>query len=637
MRTPAVLYAAKSTQDKHKSIPKQLEDGRKKAAEEGWEILDEFRDEGFSAYSGNRGPGLKAATALAESAAAERSETCMLVTQHSDRFARGAGDRPGASDSLVEIWSRMRRVNVHLRSFQNDSMMGDVVLVAVASKQAHEESQRKSDAVKDGLTRRRHERGKPQGGKRRFAYRWANGELIAVEAERAIVARMFEEFLAGRSDSAIMRGLVAEGISTALGGRWHAATVRDILTNPLYAGMLRTKDGVVKGAHEPCISMETFEKAEALRKERSKTGKGRGRPVAGKHLFRKGMLRCGRCEGSMVPRTTRPGKSRPGRAVTETYYCYEHHRDKSLCPMTPISREVVDVAVYRYFAQVGLDVEATRAQVAGSRERKLEEIRALREQAQREKRHAEERLGRVRRDYQNGKLEAEDWTEQRDELAAELDATSSAVERLLGQEAEIDAWADLQDAERDTLTMLSAIRQAIAGEVADASSSIDAVRAALTRLFEAFVVQEVALGQRVHADLAWRGGFVIEPVVREQAVEGYSTLRPIFRREPLYDAENNSGLAQFMPATAAAYGLHDPFDPEAAIDAQAHLMSDLLAQFDGSPTLALAAYNAGPAPVEACDCVPDYPETQTYVTRILALLGGAGALTAPTFEVRLVS
>ena len=42
------------------------------------------------------------------------------------------------------------------------------------------------------------------------------------------------------------------------------------------------------------------------------------------------------------------------------------------------------------------------------------------------------------------------------------------------------------------------------------------------------------------------------------------------------------GIAQFMPATAAAYGLRDPFDPVAAIDAQAHLMSDLLRQF-GSP------------------------------------------------------
>ncbi len=96
------------------------------------------------------------------------------------------------------------------------------------------------------------------------------------------------------------------------------------------------------------------------------------------------------------------------------------------------------------------------------------------------------------------------------------------------------------------------------------------------------------------------------------------------------------GIAQFIPSTAASYGLRDPFDPAEAIDAEAHLMSDLLRQF-GSPELALAAYNAGPAPVEACHCVPAIPETQAYVTRILALLGGAGALAVPSFEVRLVA
>jgi hypothetical protein len=96
------------------------------------------------------------------------------------------------------------------------------------------------------------------------------------------------------------------------------------------------------------------------------------------------------------------------------------------------------------------------------------------------------------------------------------------------------------------------------------------------------------------------------------------------------------GIAQFMPGTAASYGLTDPFDPVQAIDAQAHLMSDLIRQF-GSPELALAAYNAGPAPVEACSCVPAIPETGAYVARIMALLGGAGALAVPSFEVRLIA
>jgi len=99
------------------------------------------------------------------------------------------------------------------------------------------------------------------------------------------------------------------------------------------------------------------------------------------------------------------------------------------------------------------------------------------------------------------------------------------------------------------------------------------------------------------------------------------------------------GIAQFMPATAAAYGLDDPFDPAAAIDAQATMMGELLARF-GSVELALAAYNAGPGAVEACGCVPSYPETQAYVARILGMLDGAGALGTlppPALEVRLVA
>jgi soluble lytic murein transglycosylase-like protein len=96
------------------------------------------------------------------------------------------------------------------------------------------------------------------------------------------------------------------------------------------------------------------------------------------------------------------------------------------------------------------------------------------------------------------------------------------------------------------------------------------------------------------------------------------------------------GIAQFIPSTARSYGLRDPFNPVAAIDAQAHLMSDLLRRFHSVP-LALAAYNAGAGAVAACSCVPPYPETRAYVARILALADGAGVLLSPPLEVRLIT
>jgi Transglycosylase SLT domain/D-alanyl-D-alanine carboxypeptidase len=95
------------------------------------------------------------------------------------------------------------------------------------------------------------------------------------------------------------------------------------------------------------------------------------------------------------------------------------------------------------------------------------------------------------------------------------------------------------------------------------------------------------------------------------------------------------GIAQFMPGTARMYGLADPFDAERAIDAQAHMMSDLLKRF-GTIALALAAYNAGPGAVVRHGGIPPFTETRAYVTRILGLLGATGDLIVPAFEVRLV-
>jgi soluble lytic murein transglycosylase-like protein len=96
------------------------------------------------------------------------------------------------------------------------------------------------------------------------------------------------------------------------------------------------------------------------------------------------------------------------------------------------------------------------------------------------------------------------------------------------------------------------------------------------------------------------------------------------------------GIAQFMPGTAEAYGLRNPFDADRAIDAQAHLMRDLLGRF-GSVPLALAAYNAGAGAVASCACIPSFPETQAYVAKILGLLDGAGDLAARLLlKVRLV-
>jgi Transglycosylase SLT domain/SPOR domain len=77
------------------------------------------------------------------------------------------------------------------------------------------------------------------------------------------------------------------------------------------------------------------------------------------------------------------------------------------------------------------------------------------------------------------------------------------------------------------------------------------------------------------------------------------------------------GVAQFMPGTAAERRLTDPFDPEQAIPKSAELLDELRGRF-GNLGLAAAAYNGGPARVEAWLAgrggLPG--ETRSYVSAI---------------------
>ncbi len=53
------------------------------------------------------------------------------------------------------------------------------------------------------------------------------------------------------------------------------------------------------------------------------------------------------------------------------------------------------------------------------------------------------------------------------------------------------------------------------------------------------------------------------------------------------------GLAQFMPATAARFGLTNPFDPVASMDAWGQYMILMLSMFNGRYDLTLAGYISG--------------------------------------------
>ncbi|HAS05741.1 MAG TPA: hypothetical protein DCR83_02510 [Eubacterium sp.] len=92
------------------------------------------------------------------------------------------------------------------------------------------------------------------------------------------------------------------------------------------------------------------------------------------------------------------------------------------------------------------------------------------------------------------------------------------------------------------------------------------------------------------------------------------------------------GIMQLMPFTSESYGVTDPFDAKQNIYAGAQLLSELLDNYNGNATLALAAYNAGSGSVQKYGGVPPYDETVNYINKINDILGGSLAGDSKTVD-----
>ncbi len=77
------------------------------------------------------------------------------------------------------------------------------------------------------------------------------------------------------------------------------------------------------------------------------------------------------------------------------------------------------------------------------------------------------------------------------------------------------------------------------------------------------------------------------------------------------------GLMQLMPGTARALGVTNRLNPEQCLRGGARYIKRLIAMYPNL-SLALAAYNAGPANVDKFGGMPPFPETKSYVRRVMA-------------------
>lgn len=77
------------------------------------------------------------------------------------------------------------------------------------------------------------------------------------------------------------------------------------------------------------------------------------------------------------------------------------------------------------------------------------------------------------------------------------------------------------------------------------------------------------------------------------------------------------GLMQLMPATANDLGVQDSFKASENVRGGSEYLDQLLTRYHDNMSLALAAYNAGPAAVDRYHGVPPYHETRAYVARVI--------------------
>ncbi len=114
--------------------------------------------------------------------------------------------------------------------------------------------------------------------------------------------------------------------------------------------------------------------------------------------------------------------------------------------------------------------------------------------------------------------------------------------------------------------------------------------------------------------LIWKaaGKYQVEYALVKAVIKAESNFNPL-----AVSRVGARGLMQLMPRTAYALQVTDSFHPEDNIEGGVRYLRYLLNLFKGDLRLALAGYNAGEKTVSRYRGIPPYPETRTYIRRVL--------------------
>lgn len=199
--------------------------------------------------------------------------------------------------------------------------------------------------------------------------------------EAAVVRRIFESVAQLVGISEIANTLNAEGHRTKArvfqrrdgtkenvgGNPFRIDHIQKIVRNPIYTGRVRLHGEEFQGKHEPIVSRELWERANAAIAKPLETNR-RTEQASDKHFhLLKGLVHCGCCGRMMIP--DHGGKRNAQGQPYRYYTCGVHRRysDRVSCPVRHVPAGLLERAVIRLMGSVGRREEIVQATIKGAK------------------------------------------------------------------------------------------------------------------------------------------------------------------------------------------------------------------------------------------------------------------------------
>lgn len=271
-----------------------------RAKKDNVEIVEIFADEAISAYAHKNRPGIKA---MLESA--QRNEFEILYFHKVDRLSRRV-------KWALEIVEKLVSLNIIViaveQNFDLGTPEGKLIFTFLSSL-----GEFYSDNLGKEYSKGKRERANQGYHNSRVPWGYVSLEIkdkmtAVVEKELApIILDAFERYATGIfSDQDIANWINQQGLKTPRGRFFSKDTVRDILQNPFYAGLVRYRGTKKKGQdyrrqpstlspgkHKAIISQELFDRSQRVRAARRM--KGERKPTTNRVYLANGLMRCAAC------------------------------------------------------------------------------------------------------------------------------------------------------------------------------------------------------------------------------------------------------------------------------------------------------------------------------------------------------